>query len=210
VSLEIIAHVRRHPGAQLHGEHERRQDVRLVAYYRVASLADSLRGAARRDAYHGYLTPCCHYWKPEGAVHGRDDAVRRVVGRGGVDRGDAGAPGRPGGPRLREKTGVGDGLMAPGCAPCPSERRVGLPRIRRPWERMRSAQLHVPSSPSFPATSERTARLHFRSAQVRPSKTRTCFASESSAAISPRHSCTPPLSYPWMIQPKTIEAKKTG
>jgi hypothetical protein len=65
VSLEIIAHVRRHPGAQLHGEHERRQDVRLVAYYRVASLADSLRGAARRDAYHGYLTPCCHYWKPE-------------------------------------------------------------------------------------------------------------------------------------------------
>jgi hypothetical protein len=109
-----------------------------------------------------------------------------------------------------EKTGVGDGLMAPGCAPCPSERRVGLPRIRRPWERMRSAQLHVPSSPSFPATNERTARLHFRSAQVRPSKTRTCFASESSAAISPRHSCTPPLSYPWMIQPKTIEAKKTG
>lgn len=132
VSLEIIAHVRRHPGAQLHREHERRrQDARLLlgraargssrrsrtttwarpidddTYYRVASLADSLRGAARRDAYHGYLTPCCHYWKPEGAVHGRDDAVRRVVGRGGVDRGDAGAPRRPGGPRLRRVAAQG-------------------------------------------------------------------------------------------------------
>ncbi|CAL4967343.1 unnamed protein product [Urochloa decumbens] len=32
-------------------------------YYRVASLADSLRGKARRDAYHGYLTPC--HWRPE-------------------------------------------------------------------------------------------------------------------------------------------------
>ncbi|KAJ1281351.1 hypothetical protein BS78_04G299500 [Paspalum vaginatum] len=32
-------------------------------YYRLAALADSLRGKARRDAYHGYLTPC--HWLPE-------------------------------------------------------------------------------------------------------------------------------------------------
>lgn len=32
-------------------------------YYRVAALAESLRGKARRDAYQGYLTPC--HWLPE-------------------------------------------------------------------------------------------------------------------------------------------------
>ena len=32
-------------------------------YYRLASLAESLRGKARRDAYHGFLTPC--HWLPE-------------------------------------------------------------------------------------------------------------------------------------------------
>ncbi|KAF8689837.1 hypothetical protein HU200_041468 [Digitaria exilis] len=32
-------------------------------YYRVAALADSLRGKSRRDAYHGFLTPC--HWLPE-------------------------------------------------------------------------------------------------------------------------------------------------
>ncbi|CAD6249217.1 unnamed protein product [Miscanthus lutarioriparius] len=32
-------------------------------YYRVAALAESLSGKARRDAYQGYLTPC--HWLPE-------------------------------------------------------------------------------------------------------------------------------------------------
>jgi len=32
-------------------------------YYRVAALAESLRGKARRDAYQGFLTPC--HWLPE-------------------------------------------------------------------------------------------------------------------------------------------------
>ncbi|KAL6912005.1 hypothetical protein ACP4OV_000810 [Aristida adscensionis] len=32
-------------------------------YYRLAALADTLRGKARRDMYHGYQTPC--HWLPE-------------------------------------------------------------------------------------------------------------------------------------------------
>ncbi|KAL6912004.1 hypothetical protein ACP4OV_000809 [Aristida adscensionis] len=32
-------------------------------YYRLAALADTLRGKARRDMYHGYLSPC--HWPPE-------------------------------------------------------------------------------------------------------------------------------------------------
>ena len=117
---------RRRGGAQLHGEHERRQDVRLLLGRAGAVRAVRLRGqdrrrhllpgggaggVAAREGAAGRVPglPDALPLAAREAVHVRD-GVRRVVGRGGVDRRHAGAPGRPprlGGRRLRRVAAQG-------------------------------------------------------------------------------------------------------